>query len=357
MAVKARVLKAKSKPRRKVARKAVRARVAARRPKASARRARGPDELQAQLARETRKAVRTPWVQWAVGVVFVGTLIPLIYNLIPNGPTRAPQNLADPVALEVDHELAGVSAKAPSERVAYWAQNLTPELVARLLSLPSRPSIQDLAPLIPASFDCTTFVETVMALARSSSSNEFYRRLLDLRYHGQGTGFFDRNHFPEADWIPNNVASGAVSDITTSVAQSAGIETKVESKRINRASWFHAQLQKGAFPGLGSVEPADSWRTPASVQLPYLPVDQVEQFAKHLPQGSIVNIVRSDNPKQWVLITHQAVVVREGGVAYLRHSTRDGRIHTTPLVSYLKSLGGGTWPIIGLNVVRVAAQP
>jgi hypothetical protein len=361
---KARVLKPKSKPRRKVAQKTVRAKAVVRRPrlkaKAETHHEMHMDELQDQLMREAKQAVHTPWIQWAVGVLFVGTLIPVIYNLIPTVPKHAPP-FEDPAAhfaaSELDRALAEVSAKTPAERVSYWALTLNPDWVGKLMVLPNRLEIQDVVPLVPLSFDCTTFVETVMALARSSSSGEFYRRLLDLRYHGQGSSFFDRNHFPEADWLPNNVGSGAVTDVTNAVAEQAGIKVKTETKRINRAGWFEAQMKKGAFPGLNATEPALAWQTPVSAEVSYLPVDQIDRFVDHLPAGAVVNIVRTNTPKQWVLISHQAVVVRMKGVTYLRHSTRDGLIHTTPLVSYLKSLQGQAWPIVGLNVVKIASAP
>jgi hypothetical protein len=207
--------------------------------------------------------------------------------------------------------------------------------------------------LIPSHFDCTTFVETVTALARSASAGDFYNRLLELRYHGGRSGFFDRNHFPEADWVPNNVKAGLLSDVTESVAQRSGVSAKVEAKRINRASWFALQLKRGAFPGLTATDPEASWREPASVNVSYLPVEDVEKYVDQLPTGAIVNIVRNSNPKQWVLITHQAVVVRIKGVAHLRHSTRDGRIHTIPLTSYLKAAEGASWPVVGINVLAL----
>ncbi len=57
-------------------------------------------------------------------------------------------------------------------------------------------------------FDCQTFVETVLAQARGHSDAEFAAELRALRYRDGKVDFAARNHFPDVDWIPNNVARG-----------------------------------------------------------------------------------------------------------------------------------------------------
>ena len=51
-------------------------------------------------------------------------------------------------------------------------------------------------------FDCTTFVETVMAMAMTSTLTEAERVLLTIRYRESEVTFLKRRHFPEAEWIP-----------------------------------------------------------------------------------------------------------------------------------------------------------
>ena len=47
-------------------------------------------------------------------------------------------------------------------------------------------------------FDCTTFVETVLA-------NGDIRKLNRIRYQNGNVGFLNRNHFIETDWLHNNL--------------------------------------------------------------------------------------------------------------------------------------------------------
>ncbi|MFX7825307.1 N-acetylmuramoyl-L-alanine amidase-like domain-containing protein, partial [Acinetobacter baumannii] len=53
-------------------------------------------------------------------------------------------------------------------------------------------------------FDCTTFVETVLAASLATDRAGFERELFDIRYHDGRVRYLSRNHFPETDWIPNN---------------------------------------------------------------------------------------------------------------------------------------------------------
>lgn len=83
----------------------------------------------------------------------------------------------------------------------------------------------DTDPLIRTdAFDCTTFVETVLA-----DGNE--QKLTKIRYQDGIIDFLNRNHFIETDWLPNNA------DIVTDVTMQYG-KTAVRTVKINRAGWM-----------------------------------------------------------------------------------------------------------------------
>ncbi len=74
-------------------------------------------------------------------------------------------------------------------------------------------------------FDCTTFVEMVLALAytRPESIKEdlsaFEEMVKLIRYGNGESSFLTRNHFPSADWIPNNtVGNGLLRDVSHEVS-------------------------------------------------------------------------------------------------------------------------------------------
>ena len=87
----------------------------------------------------------------------------------------------------------------------------------------SRPSTEDIAeaylgkpwvshPLAessPSGFDCTTYVEDVLAERYENPKMVLNR----IRYKDGGSGFFNRNHFMEEMWIPNALRHGFIAPI------------------------------------------------------------------------------------------------------------------------------------------------
>ena len=55
-------------------------------------------------------------------------------------------------------------------------------------------------------FDCTTFVETVLAGGDVNKLNK-------IRYKNGNVGFLNRNHFIESDWLINNAVQYKPSDL------------------------------------------------------------------------------------------------------------------------------------------------
>lgn len=62
-------------------------------------------------------------------------------------------------------------------------------------------------PFLLDRFDCMTFVEAVVALARSKSVNEVFDDLANLRYGNRTPSFASRNHFASVDWIPAGLSN------------------------------------------------------------------------------------------------------------------------------------------------------
>jgi len=157
-------------------------------------------------------------------------------------------------------EFAAVQGKPIGERVAYWSNYLYQERISndRLASLIHGPKIEDTAPFIPKTYDCTTFVETVSALAKSESMADFYKNVVAIRYKDSNPTYLSRNHFPEADWIPNNSKAGILRDVTVEIAHEAGIEPKFRRNRSTRAngSKRRSAPARSAAPSLPARIPA-----------------------------------------------------------------------------------------------------
>lgn len=64
-------------------------------------------------------------------------------------------------------------------------------------------------------FDCVTYVESVLALARASTVENFAESLRKIRYDSGVVRWNRRNHYT-TDWIRNNVRQGTITRVTTS---------------------------------------------------------------------------------------------------------------------------------------------
>ena len=73
-------------------------------------------------------------------------------------------------------------------------------------------------------FDCTTFVETVLAHGNKA-------RLNQIRYKNGDISFVNRNHFIETDWLKNN--SDLVENVSAEYAP-----TTVRRVTIDKKNWF-----------------------------------------------------------------------------------------------------------------------
>lgn len=62
-------------------------------------------------------------------------------------------------------------------------------------------------------FDCVTYVEYALALARSETPAEFVDNVREIRYAGGAVGWNTRNHYM-SQWIRRNVRAGFVRDRT-----------------------------------------------------------------------------------------------------------------------------------------------
>jgi len=98
-------------------------------------------------------------------------------------------------------------------------------------------------------FDCTTFVETVLA-------DDDVEELNKIRYKNGKIGFKNRNHFIESEWIPNN------SNLVQNVSAKYG-KTAIRTVKINRAAWMKR------------VHHIDDSTPIKTVQLEYIPYENL----------------------------------------------------------------------------------
>lgn len=168
-------------------------------------------------------------------------------------------------------------------------------------------------------FDCQTYVETVLALALSNSDSDtpaFQQQLLQIRYQNGKPDFFTRNHFPSADWIPNNIEKGYI--------KFSPINNDKISIVINKQKWFEDQtnIKNTNIP------------YKLKITLPYMPVGELSKNLHKIPNGAIIMIVKPS----FILISHMGFAIWKNNILYLRSaSSLYDKVIDLPLLSYIEN--------------------
>ena len=196
-------------------------------------------------------------------------------------------------------------------------------------------------------FDCLTFVEEVLALSLSFSPESADINRLHLRYFDGVVHYRTRKHFMLSQWIPDNIKKGFLKDITPEMGESESIE-----KHLGPELWEKWKLRR-------KYRLADSDLPQGDFHLNVLPLQQTTGLPEKLPNGSLLIIVRRDQPKNPLLVSHIGIVVEQNDQKWIRHATTLGkRIRQDRLDKYLKTLRKTRykWPIVGLSVLYPLEQ-
>ena len=195
-------------------------------------------------------------------------------------------------------------------------------------------------------FDCTTFVETSLALVLAESEQDLLATLDGLRYKAGEAVFQARRHLMTAQWLPGLQELGVLKDITRSVdpkvVKTAHLELNVRRWR-NRRVARKLELEEASIPF-------------GAYALDYLPTAELERLWEDLPAGVILNVVREPRDGSPILVTHQVLVLDKPGVGKVaRHATTSlGRVADQTGAQFRWLLSRWErWPVLGVNVQRV----
>ncbi len=261
-----------------------------------------------------------------------------------------PQNFASMSTEEIDAFLQGLHKKESDRRRRLLEVSRmfleVPYGVSPLGEGPGHLPDED-PPIRFDAADCTTFLETCMAMSRASSLKEAIEVLRRVRYIDGRVDYRRRKHFMMAQWIPLNQQAGFITDITRKVG---GDAVSFASKRLDAEVWKQRR-KEDYWPQL---KPED---IPEGVfRLPIIPIDRALEFASRIPAGTILNVVRVDYRSMPVRVTHQGLVVVRGGRRYLRHAARAGycRVVDELLDTFLRrNQAYQKWPVAGVNLQKI----
>ncbi len=207
-------------------------------------------------------------------------------------------------------------------------------------------------------FDCLSLVETVLALARSTTAAQFVSELRAIRYHGGEPQFGTRNHFMEADWLPQNLARGVLADVTSEMpapqALASGIITRrqwlekiqtnpLQSRngRLRQSPAAHDELRR-----LAAQAPESEAVSLGYARLRELATPDMAKTVAAIPHAAVLLIVRPNTsvfgPVGAVTqISHLGFVMRRQGVVVFRHASsrrRRSGVIDVPLMEYLRQM-------------------
>jgi hypothetical protein len=168
----------------------------------------------------------------------------------------------------------------------------------------------DSAEVFTASFaglDCVTYIETVLALARADSVEDFVGWLRKIRYDRGRIEWKSRNHYMTA-WIRNNERQGVIRPVS---APDAPIVSKERVLSV--------------VPGLAAQQ----------TRLRCVPKAAMSRLEPHLQSGDLIFFVST---RKNLDVFHAGIIARDGEEVFLRHASRSqGVVVEQALGEFLKA--------------------
>ncbi len=184
-------------------------------------------------------------------------------------------------------------------------------------------------------FDCVTFVETMLAMARGIRAEAydygtFTRHLTEQRYRdGQLEGYCSRLHY-FSEWIADNSRRQIVAPITEALG-GIPLEKKLTFMTEHRSSYPVLAKSDSLFGQLQSIE-----ERLQSLRLTYIPEARIHEVYDRLQAGDIVALATDI---EGLDVTHTGLVYAfgDGRIGLLHASTSAGVTVSPDLQSYVEN--------------------
>ena len=195
-------------------------------------------------------------------------------------------------------------------------------------------------------FDCTTFVETCIAMATTIESNrtswhDFLYNLEQVRYRGGIVdGYASRLHYI-SDWIVDNSYRGILQEVTARIGNAKYVIKTIDFMSSNRSKYKALEDDKN-FSGIKNAE--IGYR---SHRFPIIQPQHVK--AADIREGDIIAITTSIKNLD---VTHMGIATIIDGMTHMIHaSSKAGKviIDPLPLHEYLRKNRSAT----GIRVIRL----
>jgi len=155
-------------------------------------------------------------------------------------------------------------------------------------------------------FDCVTFIETILALARAANVDDFIEWLRQIRYEQGRIQWKWRNHYMTL-WIRNNISEGIIKPFSM-----PGIPTLSRERVLNLV------------PGLAAQR----------TRVRCVPKASLPRLATKLQNGDLIFFVST---RKNLDVFHAGIIVRDGESLRMRHASRSqGMVVEQELSTFLK---------------------
>ena len=156
-------------------------------------------------------------------------------------------------------------------------------------------------------FDCVTYVETILALARASSTDEFMEGLRNIRYEDGLIAWERRNHYMTG-WIRNNVQAGTLRRVAL-----PDVAVVVKERTLDE------------LPGLA----------PVRARFACIPKPSMRKLTPGLRTGDLIFFASTRKRRD---VFHCGIIVRDGERVLMRHASRSrGSVVEQELNEFLKA--------------------
>jgi hypothetical protein len=156
-------------------------------------------------------------------------------------------------------------------------------------------------------FDCVTYIETVLALARALTVDDFTGSLRKIRYEKGRIQWKQRNHYMTL-WIRNNVREGIIRPVSTPTVP------VISRERV-----------LNVVPGLAARR----------VRLKCVPKRAVPSLSAYLRGGDLIFFVSTRTNLD---VFHAGIIARDGKRVLMRHASRkQGSVVEQELSQFLKA--------------------
>lgn len=198
--------------------------------------------------------------------------------------------------------------------------------------------------------DCTTFVETVMALSMTAAERrgtwrEFVNNLRSIRYRsGEVNGYPSRLHYI-SDWTVDNVHRGNFVEVTGRMPATRYLVRSIDFMTGHRDR-YPALADSANYERMRAVE--SGYRNHRFAYIPTPDLGRKEVKAA-LQAGDIVALVTKMKDLD---VTHMGIIVKRDGVPYLLHaSSSNGKVEVSsmPLDAFMKKNPS----LMGIRVYRL----